>query len=218
VISVSYLACRVRAYVCSRTCRVLSSLRLSKQKSPAREMGARGPFCTAAIQGGACRLGVKNEKFAPLQVMSASRQGFPLRFRAPQLRVFRKGNGSWLFRSMGLFASLVLCPLQPATPSLPATSSSSLDRKTFSACVPLSFRQHRRRAQIPIALLPHQSPAAALVHYLPTRFRALALFGRRSPERVVRSSLPAAENLHITGLMHRSKRRITRLKSMWGCG
>ena len=84
--------------------------------------------------------------------------------------------------------------LQPATPSLPATSSSSLDRKTFSASVPLSFRQHRRRAQIPIALLPHQSPAAALVHYLPTRFRALALFGRRSPERVVRSSLPAAEN------------------------
>src|ERR1700730_4472270 len=38
-------------------------------------------------------------------------------------------------------------------------------------------------------------------HYLPTRFRALALFSRRSPERVVRSSLPAAENLHITGLM-----------------
>ena len=32
------------------------------------------------------------------------------------------------------------------------------------------------------------------------RFRALALFGRRSPERVVRSPLPAAENLHTTGL------------------
>jgi hypothetical protein len=27
----------------------------------------------------------------------------------------------------------------------------------------------------------------------------LALFGRRSPERVVRSSLPAAENLHRSG-------------------
>src|SRR5207244_10439376 len=89
--------------------------------------------------------------------------------------------------------------LQPATPSLAATFSSSLDRKTFSASIPLSFRQHRRRAQIPIALLPHQSPAAALVPYLPTRFRALALFGRRSPERVVRSSLPAAENLHRSG-------------------
>jgi hypothetical protein len=34
--------------------------------------------------------------------------------------------------------------------------------------------------------------------YLP-RFRALALFGRRLPERVVRSSLPASENLHRTG-------------------
>src|SRR5947209_390379 len=88
--------------------------------------------------------------------------------------------------------------LQPATPSLAATSSSSLNRKTFSASIPLSFRQHRRRAQIPIALLPHQSPAAALVHYLPTRFRALALFSRRPSERVVRSSLPAAENLHKT--------------------
>jgi hypothetical protein len=65
--------------------------------------------------------------------------------------------------------------------------------------VPLSFSQHGRRAQIPIALLPHQSPPAALVHYLPTRFRALALFGRRLPERVVRSSLPASENLHKTG-------------------
>ena len=72
--------------------------------------------------------------------------------------------------------------------------------------VPLSFPQHGRRAQIPIGLLPHQSPAAALVHYLPTRFRALALFGRRSRERVVRSSLPAAENLHTSGLVHRSKK------------
>ena len=42
-------------------------------------------------------------------------------------------------------------------------------------------------------------------HYLPTRFRALALFGRRPPERVVRSSLPATEKLHTCGLMHRSK-------------
>jgi hypothetical protein len=68
--------------------------------------------------------------------------------------------------------------------------------------VPLSFSQHGRRAQIPIALLPHQSPPAALVHYLPTRFRALALFGRRLPERVVRSSLPASENLHNCRLTH----------------
>ncbi len=32
------------------------------------------------------------------------------------------------------------------------------------------------------------------------RFRALALFGRRSLQRVARSSLPASENLHRTGL------------------
>ena len=31
------------------------------------------------------------------------------------------------------------------------------------------------------------------------RFSPLALFGRRSPERVVRSSLPASENLHRSG-------------------
>jgi hypothetical protein len=41
-------------------------------------------------------------------------------------------------------------------------------------------------------LVPKARPTEA---YLP-RFRALALFGRRPPERVVRSSLPASENLH----------------------
>jgi hypothetical protein len=46
-------------------------------------------------------------------------------------------------------------------------------------------------AQIPIAE-PVARPTEA---YLP-RFRALALFGRRPPERVVRLSLPASENLH----------------------
>jgi hypothetical protein len=43
--------------------------------------------------------------------------------------------------------------------------------------------------------LPHRVPAAPRAHDLSTRFRAVALFGRRSPERVVRSSSPAAENL-----------------------
>ena len=51
----------------------------------------------------------------------------------------------------------------------------------------------------------HRSPAASPAHYLPTRFRALALFSRRSPERLVRSSLPASENLHSSGLMQCSK-------------
>src|SRR4029077_5467390 len=42
----------------------------------------------------------------------------------------------------------------------------------------------------PYLSLPHGQGA-----YLP-RSRALALFGRRLPERVARSSLPASENLH----------------------
>ena len=54
----------------------------------------------------------------------------------------------------------------------------------------------RSRDEIPIAFLRHHSPAAPSAHYLSTRFRALALFRRRLPERVVRSSLPASENLH----------------------
>src|SRR4029077_9988559 len=49
------------------------------------------------------------------------------------------------------------------------------------------------------------SPYLSLRHgqgaYLP-RFRALALFGRRLPERVARSSLPASENLHKTRIPH----------------
>ena len=59
---------------------------------------------------------------------------------------------------------------------------------------PLASRCHTRRkptAQIPIAELAARPTEA----YLP-RFRALALFGRRPAERVVRSSLPASENLH----------------------
>ena len=54
--------------------------------------------------------------------------------------------------------------------------------------VPRSYNPHSIRASNP-------SPAAPPPHYLPTRFRALALFGRRPPQRVVRSSLPASENL-----------------------
>ena len=72
--------------------------------------------------------------------------------------------------------------------------------------------------QIPIAFLPHHPPAAALSHYLPTRFRALALFGRRPAERVVRSVLPASENLHITGCEQVQQNRPYRLvggTSIW---
>src|SRR3974390_2207297 len=51
----------------------------------------------------------------------------------------------------------------------------------------------------PHSRLSHRPPAALPARHLPTRFRALALFSRRPPERVVRSSLPAAENLHMSG-------------------
>src|SRR3989454_12591818 len=52
--------------------------------------------------------------------------------------------------------------------------------------------QHSRRRQIPIA------PAAPSAPHTP-RFRALALFGRRPPERVDDLGIPASENLHING-------------------
>ena len=57
-----------------------------------------------------------------------------------------------------------------------------------------SCRRHiqhrdRRRHQIPIA------PAAPPVPNFP-RLRALALFGRRPPQSVVRLVIPASENLH----------------------
>ena len=48
----------------------------------------------------------------------------------------------------------------------------------------------------PLELNPH-SPAAPAVLHLP-RFRALALFGRRPPERVDGAVMPASENLHRT--------------------
>ena len=37
-----------------------------------------------------------------------------------------------------------------------------------------------------------------------SRFRALALFGRRPQERVDSLVMPASENLHTSGLVHRS--------------
>src|SRR6202023_4299890 len=77
--------------------------------------------------------------------------------------------------------------------------------------LPLAARSLARgmfAAQIPIAE-PAARPTEA---YLP-RFRALAVFERRPPERVDSSSLPASENLHISGLVRRSKPR-TRLHGL----
>ena len=47
---------------------------------------------------------------------------------------------------------------------------------------------------------------AALPGAILPRLRALALFGRRSPQRVDSLVMPASENLHNSGLMRRTKR------------
>jgi hypothetical protein len=54
--------------------------------------------------------------------------------------------------------------------------------------------------------LPRQYLDGRVGHWLGSnQFSPMALFGRRTPERVARSSLPASENLHKNGLMHCSK-------------
>src|SRR4029077_2077312 len=63
----------------------------------------------------------------------------------------------------------------------------------------LAPTRHEHRSN-PIAELAAPPDGA----YLP-RFRALALFGRRPPERGVRSSFPASENLHMNGHLHCGK-------------
>ena len=84
---------------------------------------------------------------------------------------------------------------QPAAHPFAPSCSSGLDRKIIAIPVAPSPRQRRRRAETSIAFLAAPLSRGTQAHYLSTRFRALALFGRRSPERVVRSPLPAAENL-----------------------
>jgi hypothetical protein len=68
---------------------------------------------------------------------------------------------------------------------------------------PGASRWHARgrlTAQIPIA-----EPAGRPTERTLPRFRALALFGRRSPERAARSSPPASENLHRSGHPHHAR-------------
>jgi hypothetical protein len=80
-----------------------------------------------------------------------------------------------------------------------APNASAQTPRHASLCAtapPLASRWHARgrlAAQIPIA----ERAARPTERTLP-RFRALALFRRRSPERVASSSLPASENLHTT--------------------
>src|SRR5205814_5321017 len=51
------------------------------------------------------------------------------------------------------------------------------------------------------------APSPPPIPHFP-RFRALALFGRRPPQRVDSLVMPASENLHMTGLMQRNKKRV----------
>ena len=79
-------------------------------------------------------------------------------------------------------------PAQPTAHSSAPTRSHWLHCKIVSARLTFAVRHCRSRPQISIAFLSRRPPAAPKAHYLPTRFRALALFGRRLSERVVRSS------------------------------
>jgi hypothetical protein len=91
------------------------------------------------------------------------------------------------------FNLLNLCPHDP------------MERLVFARIAPVPFEpdsprkslrlQLTRRGQIPIV-----EPAAPLPHYLPPRFRALALFERRPHECMERLVILAFENLHRSRL------------------
>src|ERR1700676_2982982 len=78
------------------------------------------------------------------------------------------------------------------------THTPTRGRNPIIATAPVQSSQARARGKIPIA------PTAPSVPPLP-RFRALALFGRRPPVPGDSFVIPASENLHTSGLMHRSR-------------
>ena len=87
----------------------------------------------------------------------------------------------------------------------------TLQGKAIGSAASLQRPRHPRRGQIPIA------PAAPSVPITP-RFRALALFGRRPPERVDDLCIPASENLHrlghqLSALIPKSKATPRRLRN-----
>jgi len=94
------------------------------------------------------------------------------------------------------------------TSSLAPTCSSSWYPKNISPTATPSARQHRRRAEISIALLLHRPPAAPQAHYLLTRFRALALFGRRPAER--------GGEIVVAGVRKPAQLRTHALQQSWG--
>src|SRR3954451_10398089 len=75
-----------------------------------------------------------------------------------------------------------------------AACSFSREQNTVSTCRALTSPASPAYPN-PHSVLRHHSPAALLSRYLLTRFRALALFGRRPGECVVSSRRRAAENL-----------------------
>src|SRR5436190_10323123 len=79
-----------------------------------------------------------------------------------------------------------------------AACSFSREQNTVSTCRALTSPASPACPN-PHSVLRHHSPAALLSRYLLTRFRALALFGRRPGERVVSSRRRAAENLTRSG-------------------
>src|SRR5258708_5523494 len=81
---------------------------------------------------------------------------------------------------------------QPAIRLFAPARTPTLQGKAIGSAASLQRPRHPRRGQIPIA------PAAPSVPNTP-RFRALALFGRRPPERVDDLCIPASENLHTSG-------------------
>ena len=75
--------------------------------------------------------------------------------------------------------------------------------KTTAATNAIEHPAARSRHKIPIAPAAPATRSTATAH-LP-RFRAMALFGRRLPERAHSLVMPASENLHNNGLTQRSK-------------
>jgi hypothetical protein len=73
--------------------------------------------------------------------------------------------------------------------STPPTQTGALRAKPSASTAALQPQQAQTRGEIPI------TPAATSARN-PPRFRALALFGRRPPERGESFVIPASENLH----------------------
>src|SRR5271166_1165137 len=77
-------------------------------------------------------------------------------------------------QSLAATHSALICTSLPTLPALPK-----------HLCTPLAFTSPAPLpCSNPHSRLRHRSPAAPPAYYLPTRFRALALFGRRPPQRI----------------------------------